>query len=87
MNFLTKKCVSRRRVLQGLGVGVALPFLDAMVPAAAAVQPRPKLKAGQAIPYDRYKQPMAELKLLTVLDRAAGKLEGRFANQPTSASC
>jgi hypothetical protein len=42
MNFLTKKCVSRRRVLQGLGVGVALPFLDAMVPAAAAVQPRPK---------------------------------------------
>ena len=34
------------------------------------------------VPYDRYKEPRADLKLLTVLDRAAEKLEGRFADQP-----
>jgi hypothetical protein len=31
--FITKKHVSRRTVLRGMGVTVALPFLDAMVPA------------------------------------------------------
>ena len=31
--FITKKHISRRTVLRGLGVTVALPFLDAMVPA------------------------------------------------------
>ena len=31
--MLTKKHISRRTALKGLGVGVALPFLDAMVPA------------------------------------------------------
>ena len=30
--FLTRKHMSRRTVLRGLGVTVALPFLDAMVP-------------------------------------------------------
>jgi serine/threonine protein kinase len=34
------------------------------------------------IPYDRYTEPRADLKLLTVLDRAAEKLEGRFDDQP-----
>jgi eukaryotic-like serine/threonine-protein kinase len=34
------------------------------------------------IPYDSYLAPTADLKLLTVLDRAAEKLEGRFADQP-----
>jgi len=45
--FLTKKFLSRRTVLRGVGVGVALPFLDAMLPAgvalaktAAAARPR-----------------------------------------------
>jgi uncharacterized protein DUF1552 len=33
MSYLTKKHVSRRTVLKGVGVTVALPFLDAMVPA------------------------------------------------------
>ncbi len=33
MEFITKKHLSRRTVLRGLGVTVALPFLDAMVPA------------------------------------------------------
>jgi hypothetical protein len=34
--FLTKKHVSRRTVLRGLGATVALPLLDAMVPAGTA---------------------------------------------------
>ena len=32
-NFLTKKHLSRRTVLRGTGVALALPLLDAMVPA------------------------------------------------------
>ena len=37
MNFLTGKRVSRRQVLRGAGVGLALPLLDAMLPAARAI--------------------------------------------------
>jgi len=37
MRILTRKAVSRRRVLRGIGAGLALPFLDAMVPAATAL--------------------------------------------------
>ena len=33
MNFITRKHLSRRTVLRGLGVPVALPLLDSMVPA------------------------------------------------------
>jgi hypothetical protein len=33
--FITKKSLSRRTVLRGMGATVALPFLDAMVPARA----------------------------------------------------
>jgi hypothetical protein len=33
MSFLSSKALSRRTVLRGLGAGLALPFLDAMVPA------------------------------------------------------
>src|SRR6476660_2105634 len=35
--FLTKKHISRRTVLKGAGVSLALPLLDAMVPAATAL--------------------------------------------------
>ena len=35
--FITKKHLSRRDVLRGLGATVALPFLDAMVPARTAL--------------------------------------------------
>ena len=35
--FVTKKHVSRRTALQGIGATVALPFLDAMVPARTAL--------------------------------------------------
>ena len=38
--IITKKAVSRRAVLKGIGVSLALPMLDAMVPAlTAAAQP------------------------------------------------
>ncbi len=33
MNFITKKHISRRTVLHGMGAAVALPFLESMVPA------------------------------------------------------
>src|SRR5262245_46604026 len=35
--FITKKHLSRRTVLKGAGVSLALPFLEAMVPAATAL--------------------------------------------------
>ena len=31
--YITKKHLSRRTVLRGMGVSLALPFLDSMVPA------------------------------------------------------
>jgi len=36
--FLTKKHLSRRTLLKGAGVSLALPLLDAMIPAATALQ-------------------------------------------------
>jgi hypothetical protein len=36
-NFITRRHLSRRTVLRGLGVGVSLPLLDAMIPAATAL--------------------------------------------------
>src|ERR1043165_163217 len=47
--FLTKRHLSRRSVLKGAGVTLALPFLDAMVPAATALAQtaaKPKLRTG-----------------------------------------
>lgn len=47
--FITKKHISRRTVLKGAGVTLALPFLEAMVPAATALAQTaaaPKLRAG-----------------------------------------
>lgn len=43
--FITKKSLSRRTFLRGASAAVALPFLDAMVPAlsAEAVKPTPRL--------------------------------------------
>ena len=35
--FITQKRLPRRTVLKGLGAAVALPFLEAMVPARAAL--------------------------------------------------
>jgi len=47
--FITKKHISRRTVLKGAGVNLALPFLSAMVPASTALAQTaaaPKLRAG-----------------------------------------
>jgi hypothetical protein len=47
--FITKKHLSRRSILRGMGVGLALPFLDAMVPAGTAfaqTAAAPKLRMG-----------------------------------------
>ena len=35
---ITKKFLSRRTMLRGLGAGIALPLLDGMVPAFAAIR-------------------------------------------------
>jgi len=47
--FISKKHISRRTVLKGAGVTVALPFLEAMVPAGTALAQtaaNPKTRAG-----------------------------------------
>ena len=46
--FISKKHLSRRTVLRGLGVSISLPLLDAMIPACTAsaqtaARPKPKL--------------------------------------------
>ncbi len=40
MNFIMQKHLDRRTVLKGMGAAIALPMLDAMVPARAAAQTR-----------------------------------------------
>ena len=49
--FNTKKHISRRTVLKGSGVTLALPFLEAMVPAstalaATAAMPKPSAQTS-----------------------------------------
>ena len=39
--IVTKKAISRRTVLRGIGTTVALPLLDAMVPALTAIADTP----------------------------------------------
>ena len=48
MRIVTKKCLPRRTFLRGLGVSLALPFLDSMVPAltAAAKTAKPVRRLG-----------------------------------------
>src|SRR5215813_15629085 len=46
--FITKKHLSRRTVLKGVGVTLSLPLLDAMIPAATALAqtaaaPKPRM--------------------------------------------
>lgn len=51
--IITRKAIPRRTVLKGMGVTVALPFLEAMVPARAGAQtapvPRPRLIAIEMV--------------------------------------
>lgn len=44
--FVTKKSIARRTFLRGAGASLALPFLDAMVPAFAADSPRSTPRLG-----------------------------------------
>src|SRR5258708_7699791 len=44
--MITKKAISRRKILRGLGVSLALPLLDSMVPAFARAATRPTLRFG-----------------------------------------
>ena len=44
--FITKKALNRRTFLQGAGATLALPFLDAMVPALSAQSVRPAPRLG-----------------------------------------
>jgi Protein of unknown function (DUF1552) len=55
--FVTKRSVSRRTVLKGVGATLALPFLDAMVPAATALA---KTAAQPALRFGAVFVPMGE---------------------------
>ena len=41
MNIITGKAISRRTLLRGMGAGVALPFLEAMIPTRMLGQSAP----------------------------------------------
>src|SRR6266700_865839 len=43
MTFITKRSLSRRTMLRGLGASLALPMLDSMIPALSA-------QAGESVP-------------------------------------
>ena len=54
--FITKKHIARRTVLKAAGVKLALPFLEAMVPAATALAQTaavPKMRAALLLPSPR----------------------------------
>jgi hypothetical protein len=51
MNFITKKHLSRRTFLKGLGATMALPTLDAMTPAAVASSKLPAAPTRMAFVY------------------------------------
>ena len=44
--IIIKKAISRRTVLRGIGTTLALPLLDAMVPAFAATMAKPRIRLG-----------------------------------------
>ena len=46
MSFVTTASLPRRTVLRGIGAALALPFLDAMVPAAVRAQAKPVRRIG-----------------------------------------
>src|SRR5690606_10163103 len=46
MHFLTRRALSRRAMLRGAGTVLALPLLDAMIPATVHAAPAPRPRAG-----------------------------------------
>lgn len=74
--YLTKKHISRRFLLRGLGIGVALPFLDAMVPAGTAL--------ANTVAAPRVRTGFFYLPHGAVMDRWTPAAEGRdFELSPT----
>lgn len=77
MSFLTNKSLPRRTVLRGIGASLALPFLEAMVPAAsAAVKPAHRFLTfyvpnGMAMEYWTPKGEGAAFELSPVLEPLA----------------
>ena len=81
MNFLTAKSLPRRTVLRGMGATMALPFLDAMIPAfspqaRAAAKPVHRFQAfyvpnGMAMEYWSPKGEGAALELSPILEPLA----------------
>jgi hypothetical protein len=72
--LITRKSLSRRTALRGLGSVIALPFLDSMVPAMAQTAPRAPLRFGAVyvpngcpIPYWMPQGPAGKLKLTPIL--------------------
>ena len=60
MNFITRRALSRRTMLRGIGASLALPMLDSMVPAlnAQAAKPVPRLGfvyVSHGIIFDQWK--------------------------------
>ena len=49
--FITRKAISRRTMLRGIGTTLALPLLDGMVPAFTAVG-QDRSQAGHALQRD-----------------------------------
>src|SRR5258708_37154847 len=74
--IITKKSLSRRTVLRGLGVSIALPLLDSMIPALKASASRVRrlgavyVPNGMSIPYWRppTAQPLELSPILKPLD-------------------
>ena len=55
MHFLTRKHLSRRKLLRGAGVSLPLPFLESMVPAGKALAAdRGTPASRQSAPRDRF---------------------------------
>ena len=50
MHFITGKHIERRTFLRGMGASVALPFLDAMVPAGRLDDSGRKFLAADKMP-------------------------------------
>ena len=73
--FVTKTALSRRTILRGLGTALALPFLDAMMPAFARGQQRaaaPLRFGGVYVPNGA---PIGNSPTTSWMPKAAGELE------------
>jgi hypothetical protein len=84
MNFLTKKSLSRRTVLRGAGAAVALPMLDAMMPALKAQTKAPPrigfIYASHGVIFDQWKPKNTGLDFeLTPNLLPMAKLKGQFS--------